>query len=188
MPVAERERLLAGASTSVIVARPDGLLFVGGLANSYEASSPTDINIDAILTEPELERLVEHFNNAIQSFWPCTACYAFGCLGAPFTLGLSLLVPNYCISEAEKAGLRCLEQFCLKPAFFTRGIKFALVKTWGCSSHIEMTFPVELLESYNPTQEENGGDTGAVHRGVGAVVTAPVGALAGPGASREKAS
>ena len=165
MPNNELERLIDGDQFVCSIAKPDGLLFVGGLANSYEPEYPADVDISAVMSEAELTRLVGHFNNAIQSYWPCTACYAFGCLAAPFTLGISLCVPNYCISEAEKAGLRCLEQFCLKPTFYDRAVKFRLVKSWTCTSYIEMTCPVALLSQANPIQSEDGGPV--THRAVG---------------------
>ena len=100
----EYESLLEGDRFKARIATPDGLLFVGGLSNSYEATYPRYIHIGSVIGEAELRRLVVQFNDAVQGYWPCTACYAFGCLAAPFTLGLSLCIPNYCISEAEIAG------------------------------------------------------------------------------------
>ena len=53
-------------------------------------------------------------------------------------------------------GLRCLEQWCLKPAFYDRGVQFSLVKTWGCSSYVQIDFPVALLAPASQQEEEEG--------------------------------
>ena len=150
----------------VRVAIPDGLLFVGGLANSYRVEYSNEVNFEQVITHRELERVANTFNDAIQSFWPCTACYAFGCLLAPITLGMSLCVPNICISEAEKAGVRCLEQFSLRRQYYDRGVKLQLVKTWTCTSYLQLSFPLELLQGSSISKTEQGESP---RRGGGAV-------------------
>jgi hypothetical protein len=137
---------LLGGMYKVRVGVPDGQLFVGGISSSYLMEYPEDIPIDDVVSEVELKRVIKSFNDSIQSFWPCSPCYLFGCFLAPFTLGVSLCVPNYCISEAEKAGRRCLEQHSLKASFYDRKIKVELIKTWNCNSYIELSFPIELLQ------------------------------------------
>ena len=103
------------------------------------------IDIDELVSKEELEEVVNRFNESIQSFWPCTAVYACGCIMVPFTLGLSLFAPNFCVSEAEKAGVRCLHQCSLKSCYYDRSMVFRLVKSWRCSSYIELSFPSDLL-------------------------------------------
>ena len=110
------------------IAQPDGLLFVGGLANSYCVEYSNEINFENVITEAELKQIIRAFNDQIQSYWPCTACYVFGIGAACCTLGISLFVPNMCISEAEKAGKKCLHTYSLKREYYDSKIQFALVK------------------------------------------------------------
>lgn len=126
---------------------PTGLMFVGGVSSSYELALDGDIDFSEVVGQDELSYVIRQFNESLQSYWPCTAVYACGCVMAPFTLGASLFAPNYCISHAEAAGTRCLEQLSLKGAYYHKDIKFHLKKTWGCSSYLEISFPADLLIS-----------------------------------------
>jgi hypothetical protein len=91
------------------------------------------------------QKCISLYDSAIQSYWPCSACYIFGCLCAPLTLGLSLCVPNMCITEAERAGVRSLQQFCLRRQHYDRQLQIRLVKSWKCTSWLELSFPMQLL-------------------------------------------
>ena len=168
--------LLSKDRFHVKVAQPSGLMFVGGVSNSYSLEYSNEINLSAVISDDELTLIIRQFNDSITSFWPCTAIYACGCLMAPFTLGFSLFAPNYCISQAEEAGIRCLEQVSLRSSYYHRDIKFELKKTWMCSSYIEVSFPSKLL-----VPEESGlmGESDDLTRRVpsGVAVTVAPGAL-----------
>ena len=41
-------------------------------------------------------------NDTLKAFWPCACTIWTGYLLSPFTLGLSFLLPNLCISDAKK--------------------------------------------------------------------------------------
>ena len=154
--MSEEDVLLEADRLKVRVALPSGLFFVGGLSSSYTAEvSGLSIDIHELVSMEDLEDVVSRFNESIQSFWPCTAVYACGCIMIPLTLGLSLFAPNYCISEAEKAGIRCLHQCSLKSCFYDRGMVFKLVKTWRCTSYIELSFPSDLLFNLAERGERN---------------------------------
>ena len=43
------------------------------------------------------------FNETVGKMWPCPLSMALGYIFAPFTLGLSLFLPNICVADAEKA-------------------------------------------------------------------------------------
>jgi hypothetical protein len=148
----ERAALLEDDRLHVKFGLPAGLMFVGGVSSHYELELAGDIDVAQLVPEDELIYVIQQFNDSLQSYWPCTAVYACGCVMAPFTLGASLFAPNYCISHAEEAGTRCLEQISLKAMYYDRNIKFTLKKTWGCSSYLEVSFPVSLL-----VQSESGG-------------------------------
>ena len=137
--------LISKERAHVKIGLPGGLLFVGGISNNYVLEYSEEVDISAVISDDELLHVIRQFNDSITSFWPCTAVYACGCVLAPLTLGFSLFAPNYCISQAEEAGRRSLEQAGLKSSYYHRDIKFELKKTWTCSSYIEINFPSKLL-------------------------------------------
>ncbi len=49
----------------VRVAVPDGLLFVGGLANSYQLDYSSEVPFDEVLSRHELEAVVKQFNRFV---------------------------------------------------------------------------------------------------------------------------
>ena len=42
-----------------------------------------------------------HLNDTVNQYWPCAISIWLGYLLAPFTLGLSFLIPNICIKDAK---------------------------------------------------------------------------------------
>lgn len=162
---------------------PAGLLFVGGLANAYVLEYGEEVDISAVISDNELIHVIRQFNDSITSFWPCTAVYACGCVLAPLTLGMSLFAPNYCISQAEEAGRRSLEQLSLRASYYHRDIKFELKKTWTCSSYIEINFPSKLLVPVEAggMQESENGDQELIRRvpSSGSAITVAPGSKSG---------
>ena len=49
----------------------------------------------------KLEAYLEQLNYKTTQYWPCCFAYWLGYLAAPCTLGLSLLIPRLCVTEAE---------------------------------------------------------------------------------------
>ena len=47
--------------------------------------------------------MVNDLNRSLSNYWPCTLSISIGYIFALFTCGLSFLIPNLCISEAEKS-------------------------------------------------------------------------------------
>ena len=169
----DKEPLLKKDRLRLKFAAPTGLMFVGGVSSHYELLVSDEFDFPDVVGQDELTYIVRQFNESLQSYWPCTALYACGCLMAPFTLGFSLFAPNYCISHAEAAGVRCLEQMSLKACYYHKDIKFHLKKTWGCSSYLEVSFPSSLLLSH---AESGGGVDGELelkHRKNATVTTPP---------------
>lgn len=41
-------------------------------------------------------------NTVLEDFFPCPLCFCFGYLCCPCTLGLSFLLPNSCVKDAEE--------------------------------------------------------------------------------------
>lgn len=147
--VPEKTSLLESSRCKVKFGHPTGLMFVGGVSSSYDLAIDDSVDVSGVVEQDELTYIIRQFNESLQSYWPCTAVYACGYVMAPFTLGASLFAPNYCISHAEAAGTRCLEQISLKGVYYHKDIKFQLKKTWGCSSYLELSFPADLLLNHD---------------------------------------
>ena len=50
----------------------------------------------------EYDYVMRMMNETLHRYWPCVYTIWLGYLLAPFTLGLSLLLPNLCIADAKK--------------------------------------------------------------------------------------
>ena len=57
--------------------------------------------LGAYISEKEYVMMITHLNNIISGIWPCSCIFYFGYLLAPFTFGLSFLLPNLCITDAQ---------------------------------------------------------------------------------------
>jgi len=62
------------------------------------------------LTEDEFFYLINNINDTLRAYWPCAATIWIGYLLAPFTLGLSFLLPNLCIADAKVALIKVIER------------------------------------------------------------------------------
>jgi hypothetical protein len=147
------ERLL-GKEMVVIRSAPTGKMFVNGISSSYEETYDRDLS--AILSREEHSEIMKRLNNTLTSHWPCTTVYFTACLLVPCTLGLSLLCPMMCVSEAEKHAVRMLDNLSLKAKYFDQNITFKLEK--GCmTSQFVISFPANLrTEDSNLSPIENG--------------------------------
>ena len=53
------------------------------------------------MTKNEFSYLIGHLNDTVNQYWPCAISIWLGYLLAPFTLGLSFMIPNVCIKDAK---------------------------------------------------------------------------------------
>ena len=87
---------LAAPLTVIIAPR-----FVTGISSRYY--SDYDESLKCYIKEREYDQMLAAFNEVVGKMWPCPLSLALGYLFCPFTLGLSLLLPNICVADAEKA-------------------------------------------------------------------------------------
>lgn len=81
-----------------------GVRFVNGVSNQYSTAFPAAL---AGQVDPhKYQQQMDHINFKLKMYWPCCFAYYCGYLCIPATLGLSLLLPNVCVGEAEAILLR----------------------------------------------------------------------------------
>ena len=65
--------------------------------------------LSAVLSRDEHQDIVNRLNMTLSAYWPCGLVYYTGYILVPCTLGLSLLCPMMCVSDAELHAARLLE-------------------------------------------------------------------------------
>jgi hypothetical protein len=132
------------STRTIVRSGPTGKLFVNGISNSYdEKYSP---ELEDILSREEHLEIVRRLNTTLATYWPCSPVYFTGYIMIPCTLGLSLLCPMMCVSEAEIHAKRLLENLSLKAKYFDRSIDFRLEKGYMTSSFV-ISFPSDQRET-----------------------------------------
>ena len=117
-----------------------GKMFVNGLSSSYEESYSSELQ--SVLSREEHMDIISRLNMTLSTYWPCGFVYATGYIFAPCTLGLSLLCPMMCVSEAETHATKLLDNLSLKAKYFERNVSFGIEK--GCmTSRFVISFPEE---------------------------------------------
>lgn len=133
-----------------------GKMFVNGISSSYEEAY--SLELQSVLSREEHMDIVNRLNITLSTYWPCGFVYFTGCILAPCTLGLSLLCPMMCVSEAEIHATRLLDNLSLKARYYDRNVSFKLEK--GCmTSRFVISFPSEedcSLSRENYADEELG--------------------------------
>ena len=81
-----------------------GVRFVNGVSNQYSTELPPSLKNE--VDEKKFVDHMEHLNFKLKMYWPCCFAYYCGYFCIPITLGLSLLLPRVCVSEAEAVLLR----------------------------------------------------------------------------------
>ena len=76
--------------------------------------------------------MVHDLNKALSNFWPCTLSISIGYIFALFTCGLSFLIPNLCIKDAEQS-LRTRIDYYNKYRLVGRGLELELKKECSTS-------------------------------------------------------
>ena len=127
-----------------VKAVPTGKMFVNGISSSYEETYSSDL--EPVLSRDEHFDIMNRLNSTLAAYWPCGLVYFTGCILVPCTMGLSLLCPMMCISDAEKHATRLLENLSLKAKYFDRGVSFKLEKRC-MTSHFVISFPFPEEES-----------------------------------------
>jgi hypothetical protein len=132
-------------SSVVFKIPPTGMIFVSGVASSYDEEfyDPRLAN-SGIISKEDIHHVISNLNDGLESFWPCSPCYFFGYGCMICTIGLSLLCPRLCISQAEDEARRILHDTNAHAKYYDRHITFELKKTC-CSSYIELSIPSNLL-------------------------------------------
>ena len=71
-------------------------------------------------------------NTTLLTYWPCNCTIWFGYLLAPFTLGLSFLLPNLCISEGKSGLISAIERQ-NRIKLRAKGLVLEYVQGWSMS-------------------------------------------------------
>ena len=95
---------------SVLIIRPASKTFITGIAYAYRDDQYDASILGKAMSEQEFKNLIKLLNAVMKTFWPCEWTIWFGYLLSPFTLGLSFLLPNLCISEAKHALIGAIER------------------------------------------------------------------------------
>ena len=100
-------------------------------------------------------------NRTLVTYWPCTFCIFFGYLFSPFTLGLSFLLPNLCISEAKTGLIASIERK-NRLQLRDKGLLLRYVQGWSMSwlelSVIERNEPAKVthcVEKSSASERDN---------------------------------
>ena len=123
---------------------PTGKMFVNGISSSYDEKYHPELA--SVLSREEHAEILKRLNTTLATYWPCSSVYFCGCIFVPCTMGLSLLCPMMCVSEAEIHAKRLLENLSLKAKYFDRNMSFRLEK--GClTSSFVISFPLSDEQS-----------------------------------------
>ena len=100
---------IPASSKRRIIVRPKGKVFVNGVAAYYAMDYDQD-RLGLYLSESEYKYLMAVINDTVNSYWPCGCSIWTGYVLAPFTLGMSLLIPNICIKDAKQNLIYAVER------------------------------------------------------------------------------
>jgi hypothetical protein len=76
----------------------------------YNPLYDDDNKVVANLSSEEFFYLISHLNDTLRAYWPCNATIYAGYILAPFTFGLSFMLPNLCISDAKVALIKAIDR------------------------------------------------------------------------------
>lgn len=149
------ERLLPGKEMIIITSAPTGKMSPDGISSSYDETYNRDLSV--ILSREEHSEIIKRLNIILTSHWPCGTINWIGCICIPCTMGLSLLCPMICVSEAETHAVRMLENLSLKARYFDQNVIFKLKKGWMTSQFV-ISFPADLQTDDSTSRSiRNGG-------------------------------
>lgn len=123
-------RKVPKSSKTRLIFRPRAKTFITGLSSEYECSYDSEV-LSQYISESQFNFLFQSLNDELFSYWPCYTCFFCGYFCCPCTLGLSLLCPNLCITQAKSKLLQKIQSMNalhLSP----KGLR--LVYRQGCST------------------------------------------------------
>ena len=137
---------LAPKSTnSIIILKPTGRTFINGLSTSYDSNYPS--KLEPYINENIFKQLIVEINETLINYWPCTCARVCGYLCCLCSLGLSFLLPNLCIKDAEIALDRQMDHY-NQSILKDRGLEIRLIKK--CStSWLEMHIKKQIKNEKN---------------------------------------
>ncbi|RYH23711.1 hypothetical protein EON65_17585 [archaeon] len=138
-----------------------GLRHYSGISSTYSCQFPAEA-LKHVMTREEFLDVITRLNETIRDYWPCNPVYYLGYGCCLCTLGLSVLIPNYCISHSEVYATAMLRNISLKARYYDKNISFTLKKTM-CNSYVEIRFPAFMTQG---VPEEEGLGVGGVVGGV----------------------
>ena len=88
-------------NAAFVVAGPASKTWVNGLAQTYSEEYDSE-KLSPHISRQEYVQCMERINDLLINYFPCPLSWYCGYLCCLFTLGLSLLCPYICISDAEE--------------------------------------------------------------------------------------
>ena len=102
-----------------------------GLASTYSLKYDSKI-LKPLIPKEQFTSMISSFNDNLVRYWPCGLSITVGYIFCPLSCGLSFLLPNLCIKDAEKSLLNNMEYF-NKYRLNERGLEVVLVKKCSTS-------------------------------------------------------
>ena len=133
-----------------------GKSFVNGVSSRYDDTYHAEI-LEGIVSETDFADICRRLNTKLQELWPCGPAYYCGMICSICTCGFSLLLPNMCVSDAEKAASLMLSNISMRTKYYDRGITFRLEKGYCFSSHFVVSFPKQLRKDISDIEQAAAG-------------------------------
>ncbi|KAH9102337.1 hypothetical protein LEN26_015554 [Aphanomyces euteiches] len=128
---------------SIVLARLGavGSITIDGWSSAYDDTYPTALKGMSTLS-PQQKRLImldlvapnefhtciDAINQCVDDYYPCIPCFGCGYLCCVASIGLSLLVPQPCTADLEKAMEFVLHRVNSRDEFLYRGIVWKFVR------------------------------------------------------------
>ena len=129
-----------------VTLRADGQRAASGISSHYASGFPPELS--GVVSRKRFDLDVSEINHALADYWPCPTCYIGGFLCCPCTLGMSLLCPNICLSNAEKYVRHLMRDVVYhKSENAVRNVEYSLHRGC-CGGHILIEFdaPEEVAD------------------------------------------
>lgn len=88
------------STEKIYIIKPYGKTFITGVAKAYSPRYDPKILADYISPD-DFSYMITYFNEVLFTYWPCCTCFSIGYIFCACTCGLSFLLPNNCIADAE---------------------------------------------------------------------------------------
>ncbi|ETV76833.1 hypothetical protein H257_09277 [Aphanomyces astaci] len=123
-----REHLLGDDDESIVLARLGavGSITIDGWSSAYDDAYPKALK--GVVPPNEFHTCITAINQSVDDYYPCIPCFGCGYLCCVASFGLSLLVPQPCTTELEKAVEFVLHRINGRDDFLYRGIVWKVVR------------------------------------------------------------